>query len=120
MRDDGGLSNAPAAVTGCVNGGWQIQFVPTTAASLGISGRVSTAGGNGIRNAKIVLSGNSLPEPLIATTGSFGYYMFDGLEAGETYVLTVNSQRYTFSMPSRVVSLVENVVDADFTADPQE
>jgi hypothetical protein len=120
MRDDGGLSNIPAAITGCVNGGWQIQFVPTTAAGLAISGRVTTADGNGIRNAKVVITGNSLAQPIIATTGSFGYYMFDGLEAGETYVLTVNSRRYTFSMPSRVLSLVDNVVDADFVADPQE
>lgn len=120
MRDDGGLFNTPVAITGCVNGGWQIQFVPTTAAGLGVSGRVTTADGSGIRNAKVVITGNSLAQPLVATTGSFGYYMFDGLRAGETYVITVNSQRYTFSAPSRVISLIDNVVDADFTANPQE
>ena len=120
MRDDAGLIEAPTAITGCVNGGWQIQFVPTTAAGLGISGRVATAGGVGIRNATVVITGNSLAEPLVTTTGSFGYYSFDGLRAGETYVVTVNSRRYTFSTPSRVISLVDNVVDADFTANPQE
>ena len=120
MRDDAGLFSAPTAINGCVNGGWQIQFIPTTAASLGISGRVTTASGNGIRNARIVLTGNSLSEPRVTQTGSFGYYTFDGLQAGETYVITVNSRRYTFSMPSRVISLVDNVIDADFTADPQE
>ena len=120
MRDDNGMFTSPAAITGCVNGGWQIQFIPTTAASVGISGRVTTANGNGIRNAKVVITGNSLVQPRIATTGSFGYYTFDGLETGETYVLTVNSKRYTFSMPSRVISLVDNVIDADFTAHPQE
>ena len=67
-----------------------------------------------------MITGNSLVQPIIATTGSFGYYTFDGLRAGETYVITVNSKRYTFSMPSRVISLVDNVVDADFIADPQE
>ena len=120
MRDDAGLFVAPTAITGCVNGGWQLQFIPTTAAGVGISGRVATADGRGIRNAKIVVTGNSLDHPMVATTGSFGYYTFEGLRVGETYVVTVNSKRYTFSLPSRVISLVDNVVDADFTADPQE
>lgn len=120
MRDDGGLLEAPAAITGCVNGGWSIQFIPTTAAGLSISGRVTTAGGQGIRNASVVITGNSLAEPIVTQTGSFGYYTFNGLRAGETYVLTVNSRRYAFSVPSRVISLVDNVIDADFIADPQE
>ncbi|MFN0279642.1 MAG: CHRD domain-containing protein, partial [Pyrinomonadaceae bacterium] len=120
MRDDNGLLTRPQAITGCVNGGWQLQFIPSTAAGLGISGRVTTADGQGIRNASVVISGNSLMQPRVATTGSFGYYMFDGLVAGETYVVTVNSRRYTFSLPSRVISLVDNVADADFIADPQE
>jgi len=47
-----------------------------------------------------------------------GYFSVDGLQTGETYVVTVNSQRFTFSTPSRVISLVDNVVDANFVADP--
>jgi N-acetylneuraminic acid mutarotase len=120
MRDDGGLFETPNAITGCVNGGWQIQFVPTTAAGLGISGRVMTAAGQGIRNATVVVTGNSLAEPIVTQTGSFGFYSLDGLRAGETYVVTVNSRRYMFAAPSRVISLIDNVVDADFIADPQE
>jgi cell division septation protein DedD len=116
VRDDGGLSQAQA-ITGCINTGWSIDFLPLTAAGVSLSGRVTTADGRGIRNAKLVISGNSLEEPRIATTGSFGYFTFDGLSAGETYVVTVNSKRYTFSIPSRVISLVDNVVDADFVAD---
>jgi len=117
LRDDNGT---PGGVVGNIAGGWGLDFLISTAASLNLSGRVTTASGQGIRNAKVVITGNSLVEPRIATTGAFGYYTFDGLTAGETYVVTVNSQRYTFSVPSRVVSLVDNVVDADFTADPQD
>lgn len=120
MRDDAGLLSSVNAITGCVNGGWQLQFIQATAAGASISGRVSTADGAGIRNAKVVVTGNSLTEPLVVTTGSFGYFTFDGLRTGETYVVTVNSQRYTFSTPSRVISLVDSVFDADFVADPQE
>lgn len=117
VRDDGGL-NTQAAVNGCI-GGIGLEFLSVTAANGHISGRVTTANGNGIRNAEIVLSGNSIDGTRVARTGSFGSFTFDGLATGETYVVTVNSQRYTFSVPSRVVSLVDNVADADFIADPQ-
>jgi len=118
MRDDAGaLVNA---ITACVNGGWGLEFLGATAANASVSGRVATADGRGIRNATVVVTGNSLAAPIAATTGSFGYFTFDGLATGETYVVTVNSQRYTFAAPSRVLSLVGNVADADFTADPQE
>ena len=120
MRDDAGFVEVPTNITGCVNGGWSIQFIPSTAAGLGISGRVMSADGQGIRNASVVVTGNSLAEPIVTQTGSFGFYSVEGLRAGETYVLTVNSRRYSFSVPSRVISLVDNVVDADFIANPQE
>jgi len=84
-----------------------------------MSGRVTTADDRGIRNARVVISGDSLTEPRVATTGSFGYYSFDGLTAGQTYVVTVNSQRYTFTAPSRVISLVDNLADVNFVANPQ-
>jgi subtilisin-like proprotein convertase family protein len=119
MRDDANLS-APAAITGCVNGGWGIEFLTSTAAQASISGRVLTSEGQGIRNARIVITGNSLAGPIVATTGSFGYYTIEGLATGETYVVTVNSQRYTFSTPSNVISLVDNIADANFIADPQD
>jgi hypothetical protein len=66
----------------------------------------------------MVLTGNTLAEPLRVTTSSFGYYSFGDLEIGATYVLTVNSRRYTFQVPSRVITLTDNAVDIDFTADP--
>ena len=119
MRDDAGFF-APNAITGCVSGGWGIEFLPSTAAQASVSGRVLTAEGIGIRNARVVITGNSLTEPIVATTGSFGYFTFDGLATGQTYVVTVNSQRYTFSTPSRVLSLIDNVADVDFVADPAE
>jgi hypothetical protein len=115
VRDDGGL-NQPNAITGCIDGGWSIEFLPLTAAEGTMAGRVTTADGRGIRNAKIVVTGNSLEQPIIATTGSFGYYSVEGLRAGETYVVTVNSKRYTFTAPSRVVTLLDNLADIDFVA----
>jgi hypothetical protein len=118
VRDDGGLYT-PVSITGCIAGGWGLEFLTSTASNAYVSGRVTTADGRGIRNARVTITGDSLSEPRIAQTGSFGYFSFEGLQTGQTYVVTVNAQRYTFSTPSHVISLVDNVVDADFVADQQ-
>jgi hypothetical protein len=119
IRDDT-TTSSPMVVVGNVANGWGLEFLAPTAAQASISGRVLTAEGAPIRDARVTVTGNTLMEPLTVTTGSFGYYSFNGLTAGETYVVTVNSQRYTFTMPSRVVTLVDNVFDADFVADPSQ
>ncbi|CAN5341281.1 hypothetical protein BH10ACI3_BH10ACI3_24230 [soil metagenome] len=116
VRDDNG---APFAPVGAFNGGWGIEFVSPTAANASISGRVLTADGNGIKGAQIYITGNSLMAPRVVTTSSFGYYSIDGLQVGETYVVTVVSKRFTFQAPSQVISLVDSVADADFIASGQ-
>ena len=83
-----------------------------------ISGRVVTSDGRGIVNAQVVVTGDSLRDRLVVITGSLGYFSFDGLARGETYVVTVNAIHYTFRSPSRVVSLASNISDTDFVADP--
>jgi hypothetical protein len=119
IRDDAGtLVDIPDAISGCFAGGWGIEFFPSTAANASISGRVLTADGRAIRNATVTVTGHSLPEPIVTQTGSFGYYAFDGLRTGETYVVTVSQQRYTFQAPSRIVSLTDNIADLDFIAAP--
>jgi hypothetical protein len=119
VRDNSAPDN-PSVVVGAFANGWGLEFLAPTAAQATISGRVLTADGNPIRNARVTVTGNSLSEPRVLTTGSFGYFSFDGLTVGETYVVTVNSQRYTFTVPSRVITLVDNVFDADFIADQNE
>ena len=75
-----------------------------------------TADGRPIRNATVTITGNSLMEPRVFQTGSFGYYMFDGLRTGETYVVTVTQRRFIFQTPTRVVTLTDNIADLDFIA----
>ncbi len=93
------------------------EFVAPVAANASISGRVAASDGRGIRNVVVTLAGGNLSQPRVIRSSTFGYYTFEDLEVGETYVLTVNSKRFTFSVPSRVITLNENVEDADFTAD---
>ncbi|HQU83169.1 MAG TPA: SBBP repeat-containing protein [Pyrinomonadaceae bacterium] len=90
----------------------------TTAANASIEGRISTANGVGIRNAIVEISGGNLMQPITAKTGSFGYFRFEDLETAQTYVLTVNSKRFLFSNPSRVITLNESISDFNFIAEP--
>ena len=90
----------------------------TTAAEASISGRVTTSNGRGISNAVMVVSGNNLEQPITVRTGSFGYYNVENLGVGETYIITINSKRFSFTPPSRVVTVNDNVVDFDFVAEP--
>lgn len=94
-------------------------LAPSSSAA-SISGRVTTANGQGIRGAAIVITGNNLPTPIIVKTGSLGYFQVDNLDTGNTYVVTVVSKRFTFAQPSRVMILTDNISDADFVANPLE
>ena len=89
-----------------------------TAAPASVGGRIVTASGFGIMSVRVTLSGGSLTQPRVVNTGVFGYYSFDGLEAGQTYIITVAHKRYTFSQPTRVVNLLDSIADLDFVADP--
>lgn len=100
--------NAPAA--GCT------LAAQSTAASANLGGRITTAGGNGIRNVEVTISGGNLSEPRMTRTGSFGYYSIEGLEAGQTYIVSVSAKRYTFITPNRTVTLQDSVADVDFTS----
>lgn len=101
--------NAPAA--GC-----SVNLVAPTAANSRISGRVTTANGNGIRNATITVSGGNLTQPLSVKSGAFGAYSFDELESGATYIVTVSAKKFSFENPTRTVNLSEDVSDADFVS----
>jgi hypothetical protein len=116
IRDDAG---SLFAITGEIANGWGIQFFnPTAANNLSLAGRVVTAAGQGIRNASVTLSDSSPAQPMAVQTNSFGYFSFESLQAGRSYIVTVNAKRYTFNVPSRAVNLADNLSDFDFVADP--
>ncbi len=115
---DGQIRSVVGFVGGVPDIGADEPTAPT-AANASVSGRVTTADGRGIRNAILTISGGSLTTPRFVRTGSFGYYSFEDLPAGETYVVTISSKRYIFSNPSRVITLNDSITDADFTAEAQ-
>jgi Carboxypeptidase regulatory-like domain len=94
---------------------WTLGINAPTAAGVSISGRVLNANGGGISNAIIVLQSNNGGANLSVRTNTFGYYRFENITVGGSYLMTVNSKRYTFQ--SRVISLSDDLADIDFIAD---
>lgn len=86
-----------------------------TAARVSVSGRAVTADGRGIRNVEITLTGPD-GNSRRTFTGSLGWYQFDDVEVGASYVISAQSKRFTFIQPSRLIEPHDNVVDADFVA----
>lgn len=96
------------------NGFWTFDFAPT-ATSVSISGRITTFGGQGIQNVRVVLTSLN-GETKFSTTSSFGYYRFDDVTVGETYILTVISKRFAFDNPTQIVTVSEELNNLDFVA----
>ncbi len=93
---------------------YENEFIPS-AANVSISGRVSTANGNGIRNVVITLTKTN-GEILSTRTSSFGYFRFDEIPIGETYIISVASKRFTFNPSSQILMVSEELSDVNFIA----
>lgn len=86
-----------------------------TAAGVAISGRLVNAFGDGVGAAEIELR-SSDGTVRKARSGPFGYFMFDDVEVGETYVILAASKRYRF--PLRFVSVVDEITEVVIVAEP--
>ena len=86
-----------------------------TAAQVSASGRVLNAAGTGIANA-IVTVATETGQRRSAITNAFGFFRFDNLLAGQTYIFTVSHKRYTFGSPSQAINLSEDRDDIVFIA----
>lgn len=87
-----------------------------TAANVSVGGRVSELSGYGITRARVSITAQN-GETRTAITNSFGFYHFDGIPAGETYIICALHKRYQFN--SRVINVSEDIQNADFTAEPE-
>lgn len=106
------MQSVPNLADGADIGAYEFQATPT-AATVSVGGRVLTPDGYGLRNALVTItdqSGNSRT----VITGSFGYYSFAEVEAGESYVISITSKRYVFR--PQFVSIVDDITGLNFTA----
>ena len=83
----------------------------TTAAGASITGRVQIDTGQSLINATVSISDG---EGFLRTarTSSFGYYHFEDIPVGRSYVLKVDSRHYTFN--PLFINVVDNLTDVDF------
>jgi len=100
-------------------GFWASPSFSPTAASVSVSGRALTAEGQGIKNVRVTLTNAVTGESFAALSSSFGYYRFEEIVVGQTYVLSVTSKRYTFDPEFRLLNLLDELTDEDFTALPK-
>jgi len=95
-------------------GAFELLISPS-AALVRVSGRVVTFDGVGLRNARLVItdaSGNTRS----TISSSLGYYSFDEVGAGETYVITVVSKRYNFA--PQIIAVSDSIDDLVLFAMP--
>ena len=101
-----------------VRGGfWQSSFAPS-AALVSVSGQVLQANGGGISRARLNLTASNGTTRTILSS-SFGYFRFDDVEVGQTYILTVFSKRYLFINNPQVITVLDEIGELNFTAEPQ-
>lgn len=110
----GSMRSGPFVVT---SGFWNFSPLAPTAATTSVGGRILTSDGLGIRNAVVTLTSQN-GAPRIVLSGSFGYYNFDDVAVGQSYVVAVSAKRYSFSQPALVVSVVDQLVNVNFIAEP--
>jgi hypothetical protein len=101
-----------------ITGGFQTATVnyslfvmAPTAASVSISGRVFGGNGRGLRNAYVILTDDQGTSRTVQTS-AFGYYHFEEVEVGRTYILTVQSKRYEFE--PQVIFVTEELTELNF------
>jgi hypothetical protein len=124
-----GASNQTSSLsfTNPVNGATAFQFnngAPTvattnglftvlapTAAPVSISGKVLTDTGRGLTNAIVTMTdANGVTRT--ARSSAFGYFRFDDVEAGQTYIVSVSSKRYIFT--PQAATVMENLTELNF------
>jgi hypothetical protein len=91
-------------------GAFEFAAIAPTAASVWIEGRV-TNGKRGINLARVYLT-NQFGEVRIALTNPSGYYRFEDVQAGETYVFKVFSKQYRFA--PQVISINQEMTELNF------
>ena len=85
---------------------------PSAAASLfSVGGRVMTPSGQGLRNARVILTDASGTQRSV-TTSSFGVYSFSDV-AGGSYTASISSKRYRFA--AQLLSVNSALSNIDFT-----
>jgi hypothetical protein len=91
-----------------LRGGFWQPIIETTAAHVSVAGQVLTSDGRFIGGARVILV-DSVGRSQQRVSNPFGYFRFDNIEVGQSYVLSVMSKQHIFV--SRVVNLEDAIND---------
>lgn len=89
----------------------------TTAATTTLGGHVSESKGRGLPGVVLTLTGGNLTVPRHARTNSSGFYRFQSVPTGATYLITAAAKGRSFTAASQIINLTENFGQANFTAE---
>ncbi len=90
-----------------------------TAATVSIGGKVESADGHGIRNVILTLTNTATGEIRSMRSTTFGYYRFEEIEVGASYVLTVSAKKFSFNPNTRLLTVLDELTEVDFIALPE-
>jgi hypothetical protein len=92
-----------------------IGVLAPTAANVSVSGRVYGPAGNGISKVRVSITGAN-GETRTVITSAMGFYRFDQLAAGQTYVIGVSGKQFQSSQSVRVILADDSLENVDFIA----
>lgn len=98
---------------------WTAAELGVTAAQVTLAGRVTTADGRGVRNARITLIEQDGTQRTVLT-GQFGVFRFTDVNVGQTVTIEAFAKRFVFAEPTRVMFVSEETKGLDFTALDQQ
>jgi CSLREA domain-containing protein len=98
-------------------GSFEFAAAPTAATAV-VGGRAMSLRKRGISNARITLTDASGNIRMVMTN-SFGYYRFEDVEAGSTYIITATAKNFTFPEQSQVLYVTGDTDSIDFLGYPQ-
>jgi hypothetical protein len=100
------------------NGSVSITLLAPTAGTASISGRVTSMTGRRINGVRLSLTDSS-GEVRTVTAAASGYYRFNDVPVGQTYVLSANEKHYTFSQPVHFLN-VNGETEVNFIANSEK
>jgi fibronectin-binding autotransporter adhesin len=89
---------------------WTLHDLGPTAASVSVAGRVYDRS-NGVSKATVILTDSS-GNTRLALTNPFGYFSFENVGVGQTYIVTISSKQYQFS--PQILNITEEVSNLNF------
>jgi len=92
--------------------------VGTTAANVTVQGRVATSGGAPIANVFVTMIDQN-GVSWTARTNTFGYYNFESIPVGRTYIMRAASRKVRFENNPRALTVNDMILGADFVTEDQ-